>query len=327
MKINNKDLIQSYILTTAKYDFNVHEKRVLYRIIEVLQSLTKGKKLNYTYQCNPTLFESNQFVMPLRVFLKEEDNNNHKFVREAFSSLQKKIISFEDDRVWRSAGIVFNVKIEKYSEDVTFYVADFIYNAFLDFSRGYSKYELATAMSFESIYAMRFYELLSGQTKPITYNIDNLKIMFKIEDKYVGRPSDFIKNVIMPAKKELDKSSPYSFEYKPVKTGRKITAIKFYPIYQPDNRDNRIEAKRLTKNTSLRWDLDRLTITYLKENYLFSEDEIQNNRELFVSAQNSSTFDLLYFLSEQKRNAEKKKNPKGWIINAIKKQLAQGNEK
>lgn len=68
-------------------------------------------------------------------------------------------------------------------------------------------------------------------------------------------------------------------------------------------------------------------LTYLKENYLFSEDEIQNNRELFVSAQNSSEFDLLYFLSEQKRNAEKKVNPKGWIINAIKKQLAQRNEK
>lgn len=326
MKINNKDLIQSYILTTAKYDFNVHEKRVLYRIIEVLQSLTKGKKLNYTYQCNPTLFESNQFVMPLRVFLKEEDNNNHKFVREAFSSLQKKIISFEDDRVWRSAGIVFNVKIEKYSEDVTFYVADFIYNAFLDFSKGYSKYELATAMQFESIYAMRFYELLSEQKKPIIYSIDKLKIMLHLEGKY-AKVNDFFRYVIEPAKKELDKSSPYSFEYTPIKTGRKITAIKFYPVYQPQNRDNRIEAKKLQKSTSLSWDLDRLTITYLKENYLFSEDEIQNNRELFVSAQNSSEFDLLYFLSEQKRNAEKKVNPKGWIINAIKKQLAQRNEK
>lgn len=89
----------------------------------------------------------------------------------------------------------------------------------------------------------------------------------------------------------------------------------------------RIEAKKLTKNTSLRWDLDIMIINYLKENYIFSEDEIQNNRELFVKAQNSGGFDLLYFLSEQKRNAETKKNPKGWIINAIKKQLAQGNEK
>lgn len=179
-------------------------------------------------------------------------------------------------------------------------------------------------MQFESVYAMRFYELLSGQTKPITYSIDNLKIMFQIQDKY-KLTADFFRYVIEPAKKELDKSSPYSFEYKPVKTGRKITAIKFYPVYQPQNRDMRIEAKKLKKNTSLRWDLDIMIINYLKENYIFSEDEIQNNRELFVSAQNSSTFDLLYFLSEQKVNARNKANPKGWIINAIKKQLAQGN--
>ena len=39
-------------------------------------------------------------------------------------------------------------------------------------------------MKFESTYAMRFYELLSGQTKPIMYSIDNLKIMFQVEDKY-----------------------------------------------------------------------------------------------------------------------------------------------
>src|SRR5690606_38641677 len=201
-----------------------------------------------------------------------------------------------------------------------------VVQAFLDFSKGFSKYELATAMQFESVYAMRFYELLSGQKTPITYSIENLKIMFQIQDKY-AKVNDFFRKVIEPAKKELDKSSPYSFEYKPVKTGRKITAIKFYPIYQPQNRDMRIEAKKLKKNTSLRWDLDIMIINYLKENYIFSEDEIQNNRDLFITAQNSPKFDLMYFLSEQKVNARNKANPKGWIINAIKKQLAQGNEK
>ena len=46
MKINNKEVLQSYILTTAKYDYSVYEKRILYRIIEQLQSLIEGKELN-----------------------------------------------------------------------------------------------------------------------------------------------------------------------------------------------------------------------------------------------------------------------------------------
>lgn len=36
--IKNKDVLQSYIVTTARYDFSVYEKRILYRIVEVLQS-------------------------------------------------------------------------------------------------------------------------------------------------------------------------------------------------------------------------------------------------------------------------------------------------
>lgn len=48
-KKTNKDLIQSYILTTAEYDFSVQEKRILYRIVEQNQHLIEGKKLNKSY--------------------------------------------------------------------------------------------------------------------------------------------------------------------------------------------------------------------------------------------------------------------------------------
>lgn len=320
MKINNKDLIQSYIITSAKYDYSVYEKRILYRLIELFQSLTKGEKLNHKVHLTKDLFDVSVVTMPIAMFLNGEEDKNHSRVKEAIRSLENKKFEYEDDKTWEIIRIISEPKLDKYNENATFRINPKVVQAFLDFSKGFSKYELTTAMQFESVYAMRFYELLSGQKRPIIYSIENLKIMFRIEGKY-ERVNDFFRYVIEPAKRELDKSSPYSFEYRPIKTGRKITAIKFYPVYQPQNRDMRIEAKKLTKNTSLRWDLDIMIINYLKENYIFSEDEIQNNRDLFINAQNSSTFDLLYFLSEQKRNAETKKNPKGWIINAIKKQL------
>lgn len=326
MKVTNKDLIQSYILTTAKYDYSVYEKRILYRIIELMQEYTQGKKLNKRYSITKTMFNDIDIVMPTSAFLKDENDQNYTRTKKALLSLNKKVIQYEDKERWGAFNLIERPEVYKLGDYISFRVSPTIAKAFLDFSKGFSKYELETAMSFESTYSMRFYELLSGQKSPITYSIDNLKIMFQIQDKY-KLTADFFRKVIEPAKKELDKSAPYSFEYKPVKTGRKITAIKFYPVYQPQNRDMRIEAKRLQKNTSLCWDLDIMTINYLKENYIFSDEEIQNNRDLFINAQNSPTFDLMYFLSEQKRNAETKKNPKGWIINAIKKQLAQGNEK
>jgi len=286
-----------------------------------MQEYTKGKTLNSRYSITKTMFDDIDVIMPASAFLKDEKDQNYTRTKDALLSLNRKVIQYEDRESWGAFNLIERPVVHKIGDNISFRISPTIAKAFLDFSKGFSKYELETAMSFKSEYSMRFYELLSGQKKPITYSIENLKIMFKVEDKY-KLTANFINKVIEPAKKELDEKSPYSFEYKSVKLGRKITSIKFYPVYQPKNRDAKIEAKRLQKSTSLKWDLDRLTINYLIENYVFTEEEIQNNRELFVKAQNSADFDLLYFLSEQIRNAETKKNPKGWIINAIKKQLA-----
>lgn len=59
MKVNNKDLIQSYIITSAKYDYSVYEKRILYRLIELFQSLTKG--------CKPYLSAQAILCRPLKI--------------------------------------------------------------------------------------------------------------------------------------------------------------------------------------------------------------------------------------------------------------------
>lgn len=320
MKITNKDVIQSYILTTAKYDYSVYEKRILYRIIELMQDFTQGKKLSQRYSITKTMFDDIDIIMPTSAFLKDESDHNYTRVKAALLSLNKKVIQYEDSERWAAFNLIERPEVYKLGDYISFRVSPTIAKAFLDFSKGFSKYELITAMTFESIYSMRFYELLSGQRRPITYTIDNLKIMFQIENKY-NKNNDFLKKVIEPAKKELDKKAPYSFEYKVNKLGRSMHSITFYPVYNPDNRDPQLEQNELQKKSSISWDLDRLTVSYLKENYYFTDQEIKNNIDVFKAAQASKSMDLLYFLSENKRKAANKKNPKGWIINAIKKAL------
>ena len=89
--IKNKEVLQSYILTTAKYDFSVYEKRILYRIIELNQNLIEGKKLSDRYQVNSTLFKSKEYVMPISAFLTTEDSKtdkNHSRIKKALKKLQ-----------------------------------------------------------------------------------------------------------------------------------------------------------------------------------------------------------------------------------------------
>jgi plasmid replication initiation protein len=310
------DLIQSYILTAAKYDYSVYEKRILYRILETLQKLTGGKKLDQKHHVDLTLFKDYVITMPVKDFLKDENDENYARAKQALLSLNRKVIEVEDDKIWCAFNLIERVKIEKTFGMASFTISSEIAKAFIDFSKGFSKYELQTAMSFDSIYAMRFYELLSEQKHSITYSIAKLKIMFKIENNY-KKPNDFIRFVIEPAKRELDAKSPYSFEFTPLKVGKAITNIMFHPVYNAKNRDGRVEEKKLQKATSLRHDLDKMVIDYLKQNYFFSDEEIKNNRDVFITG--NDRFDLMYFLSEQKAKAEKAKNPKGWLINAIKK--------
>ncbi|MCA4808108.1 replication initiation protein [Myroides odoratimimus] len=323
MKINNKEVLQSYILTTAKYDYSVYEKRILYRIIELNQNLMEGKKLNSKYAVNPTLHRSFEYIMPYSAFLTDEDKDkNHKRIKEAFLTLSQKIIEYENDVVYKCAGIVFNVKLEKRQDVISFYVADWIYNALMDFSKGYRKYELATAMSFQSEYSMRFYELFSNQAKPINYGIDTLKEMFGISDKYVGRPSDFIKRVVIPAKKELDELSPYTFIYKELKTGRKITSLQFIPIYQASKEDAILKSKQIGQKISTGFYLDATDKEYLIAQYGFTDKEIKNNSDLFEKLYKElEQGELIDKLSELRRKAGESHNPKGYVIASLRQLL------
>jgi len=317
--VNNKDLIQSYIITTAKYDFSVPEKRIIYRIIESLQHLVQGKELNKQYKISDNLFGDYRFEMPISAFLKDKETKNYKEIKRAFISLRNKIIEYEDENSWRPIGVIEKPKIDKYNSIVTFELDHLVYNALLDFSKGYRKYELTTAMQFESVYAMRFYELMSNQKSPITYNIDNLKEMFQIQNKY-ERVNDFKKYVLDIAIRELDKCSPYTFTYKMNKTGRSFTSVTFYPKYQPQFRDSELEKKYLQKQTSPAWDLSKNTLDYLKNGFDFTTEEIKQNIDLFKKAQNELE-NFINFLSQVKPRSNKAKNPKGYLINAIKKEL------
>jgi plasmid replication initiation protein len=326
MKIDNKDVIQSYILTAARYDFSVYEKRIIYRLVELCQCAIEGQKLNHNFVINNLLFdELREIEMPISAFLKDDKDENHTQAKKALLDLNNKMINYEDGEVWKPIRIIEMPKLFK-KGFVRFILQKEIYEAILNFSKGWRRFELKTAMEFDTVYAMRFYELLSGKREPIVYKIDALKVMFNVDKKY-KLTADFMRYVVDKAKIELDKKSPFSFNYHTIKEfgSKKIVSIKFYPYEIAKNRDETIEHKKLNKQVSLRWSIDKIYLDYLKQNYHFTNQEIKNNIEVFKQA--VETIDILGFLAKKKREAGNKKNPKGWIIGAIKKEITAKAEK
>ena len=319
MIINNKEILQSYILTTAKYDYSVYEKRILYRLVEVFQQFTNGIQLNEKILVKKDLKDVSIITLPISMFLVNEEDKNHHRIKEALRSLENKKYEYEDEQSWQIIRLISEPEILKYEQCVSFRINPKIVEVFLDFSKGFKKYELKVAMQFESVYSMRFYELLSNQKTPINYSIETLKEMFQITDKY-KKINDFIKRVIEPSKKELERCSPYAFHYEPIKTGRKITSIRFIPIYQPQFEDESIKRKNLNKQLSNRWFIPKNVEDYLKYNFEFSDKELNNNLNLFESLYNNlSEEKLLDFLAEIREPSSYADNRKAFVIGALKK--------
>ena len=320
MNITKKDVVQSYILTTSRYNFNVHEKRIMYRIVEMQQEMLKGQKLKGKIVANQRLYDKlYEIEMPLSSLLKYDDYSNYEVVKKSLMSLEKRYLDYEDEREWKRIRLILTPKVRKYESTVAFSLHEEIYEALLNFSKGYRIYELETAFEFESAFTMRFYELFSNQKSEVTWSIETLKLMFRVENRY-KQTGDFIKRIVKPAQEELNEKSPYSFQYMPLKTGKRITSIRFWPVFIAKNMNENAETKRLQNQVDLHFKFDRGAIQYLKEQYMFSEVEIKNNIELLRAAYKIIP-DFILWLSEVKAKANRAGNPKGYLINALKKQL------
>lgn len=314
----SRQVVQSYIFTTAIYDFNVYEKRVLYNLVKLAQSQIEGVKLSESlYRIDHAYKEYVLIELPMSDFLTDGDDKNHSRIKAALKSLHQKTFTYSDDGVWECFSIIANPRIRLRSSKVSFIVDARVWDVLLDFSRGFSRYDLEVAFALESSYSMRLYEMMAGQRDPIAYSIESLRKEFGLEDKY-RLNKDFIRRVIESAKNELDSKSPVTFTYRPLKDGKKITRILFFPVRHQD----RLPKDSLFKETARRYGsgahLSSEETRILKE-IGFTQTGIKNNLDLLLQCKEQ--LDFIYELAIISGKSREKRNPCGWCIKTLKGKL------
>lgn len=314
-----RQVIQSYIATTAMYDFNVYEKRVMYNLVKLAQSQIEGVAIsdNLHKICHD-LKGYVHITLPLSDFLADEDDKNHRRIKEALKSLHRKTFEYLDNDVWECISIIALPKIALHSRQVSFIVDSRVWDILLDFSRGFSRYDIEVAFRLESCYSMRFYELMACQKEPLTYSIDALRRIFKLEDKY-AYTKDFIRRVVEASRLELDQKSPVSFTYSPVKEGKRITQLIFFPVKRALAATEEDEHRRLVRKYGSTAVLSANERRFLEE-IGFNESGINNNIDLFIECQQN--LDFIYELALIKGKCRTKKNPCGWAIRTLNGKLA-----
>ena len=316
---SSRHVVQSYVFTTAVYDFNVYEKRVIYNLVKLAQSQIEGVKLSDNlYRIDHAYRDYLMVELPISDFLIDGNDKNHARVKSALKSLHQKTFTYQDEGSWECFSIIANPKIRLRSSKVSFIVDSRVWDVLLDFSRGFSRYDLEVAFNLETSYSMRFYELLAGQKEPIAYTIDFLRKEFLLEGKYKLN-KDFIRRVVDSAKNELDEKSPVTFTYRPLKEGRKITRLMFYPVRQEAKQPHDAFIKEAIRKYGSAPILSSDERRMLKE-IGFSERGIRNNLQLLLECKKN--LDFIYELAIIAGKCRDKNNPCGWCIKTLEGKLA-----
>ena len=99
---------------------------------------------------------------------------------------------------------------------------------FLQLGKHFTKYYLQNVLELNSFYAIRIYELCKQYEtlKERIILVEKLKEILDIEEKY-KKYNDFKKYVLEIAKREINEKTDINIDYEEMKTGRKVTKIKF----------------------------------------------------------------------------------------------------
>lgn len=311
-----KEIIQSYVWSTAKYDMTKLEKRIMYKIIESIQFVSKGEILKNDVRIDTDIFFNKIFSIPTKEIFIYDSNDNYESIIEALRKLRRKDITIETDEVVIITGIIDTIIYNKRSGLLQFSMKKDIFEALLNFSKGWRSIQLDLAMSLSSKYSMRLYEIVASKEQPHSccFSMDKMKDMLGVKEKY-KRNRDFRVYVLNKAKNELDKKSPISFNYS---IKRDVITIVSYRVGK--NEQNKIlNQEKITKKP------ENLSVMLPKEirhklrDIGFSDNEMVVNMPTLVDAKHQfDTDELLVILSKLANTAKNKKNPNGYIINALK---------
>lgn len=330
----NKDLIESYKLTTIRDRIGIYGQRLILRLVEyaTAEGATQGLDFKTGKDIRKVEITEDLFykriTMPLEYITGDSDNRSKP--RASIKALMQEIIEAEDeDGDWFAFPFLSFAQVKQ--GNLTVEVRKELWQVFMDFRKGFRRFELQAALQLKSTYSLRLYKLMSEQhdINYLDFHLDELKKMLGVGSKY-PLPKDFFKRVIDPAKEELDRVAPWSFSYSPL-TSRKqaggraaIVGVRFFPHYQPEHRDPDLAFKqtRLKYSEITAPGLNQAQRNILIHKFGFTQKGINNNQELFDAA--LKYLDLTAFLLElaPRVSTLRPKNTPGYVTNAIKMELA-----
>ena len=235
MNTNNLEvLFKSNTLIKAKYDFTVAQNRLLQKVFyEIQKNKTNIATINTT---------------ELKKIIKSKDINTIPGINTFLNNLKaNEIMQIKSNKSWTVVNVIsgfeYLEKENSFRIEIPILLLDLIHQYT---KTGFTPTNVTKYISLGATNAQRLYELLrmwTGNKTIIEYSVDEIKEYLLLDNKY-NLFSNFRRRIIEPVIKELKEKELldiYNVEY--VKTGRRVTSIKFY-VKDLEPRTYKFETKK-----------------------------------------------------------------------------------
>ena len=248
----------NYFIMNSSYDLSLEEQKIILTLASMVQPEDEDFK--------PYKFRISDFMELLGV----EDKSKYTQIPKLTKELMKKVFEIHEGNKLIQTAWLSGAVYEKGSGEVELTFSSYLKPYMLQLRSMFTQYKLANILSMKSKYSPRIYEILKcNEFKKqgfIEIEIEDLRKLIKAYDVY-PKYNDFKRHVIERSKKELNKISDICFEFEEIKTGRKVTSLKFHI---KSNKSNVIENKKEIKNIKAKA-IEEVSVTESEENKMYYE--------------------------------------------------------
>lgn len=223
-------------LITANYDLSLQEQKLILSLASMVQ---------------PTDEEFKEYEFKIKDFMKLleiESKTKYTEIPKITKELMKKVFEIKEGKdiiqlSWLSSaryktgeGLV----ILKFDSSLKPYM--------LQLKEFYTSYKLENILSLKSKYSLRLFELLKCNEFKKIWNIDlnDLKDLLGATGKSYSIYQNVKNRILIQAQKELNNKTDIYFDFEEIKTGRKVTSIKFF-IYSNNKKFNKKMPLNISK--------------------------------------------------------------------------------
>jgi len=209
---------KSNSLITFNYDLSVQEQKIILTLASMVQP-------------DDTEFKEYKFrIKDFMNLLGIKDKSKYKEIPKITKELMKKVFEIKEGKDILQLAWLCSARYKTGEGMVILKFAPDLKPYMLELKGLHTSYKLENILSLKSKYSIRLYEILKSNLfkNHIEIELEELKNMVCAKEKAYSIYNNFKNKVILQAYKELAEKTDISFEFEEIKTGRKVTSLKFY---------------------------------------------------------------------------------------------------